>query len=310
MSSATEPQAPSEEELTSELERLWKLAFNQPPGLLDEDLVALREWFEPWASSQRLRDLVAELPATTLRVPLPEDWYLATGMSYLPTPDGRLALEELRTPERCRTGKVGPLFELYRELAQRNLRRFLSNIAGDGAPMYLVGMAAVMIILASDATSKRRSLILDHARSPEVFDALDEPLRVFVASLGQRPEDRRQPFDGFPLSRAQSRLGPALKTHRPQPKGEAMRVWIAQADIPHVLNAVAGDLSRRGFQADRAISAVRDTFGCIERCIGTLVEAGLAHDAPERRVWLEQVLVERLMTGGVPQAAGSRPQIA
>jgi hypothetical protein len=302
------PSASHAAQAASELERLWNRMFGRPSAALEEDLVALHAWFEPWASGRRRRRLLQRLERDKLSIGLPEDWYIPAGDSIIVTPEGRLALERLRnTP--LQSALEGPdaaqyevLLDFYRELAQRGIRKFIADVGGEGEPMYLVAMAAVMVIVASDACTVDRPLVLDYRRGQAVFDALHEPLRVFVAALGQRPDERRLPFDDYPLSRAQARLGPMLNSHRP--KGQAMRVWIAEPVVGKVLEIIGRDLRRRGHDRLEAATAVITTFEVIDRGIPVLAASGLALDVPDRRrVRRAQLLARLEVSAGSERAA-------
>ena len=285
--------------LVEELSKVWHGMAGRAPGTWEQDVPVLERWWQPWKSKAKLVPLIEALPSVDDMPGLPGEWFLRTGIGVVLTPDGRLALEGL---QEATTGRRtydsaayfaahGHLVEaLYRSLAQRNLRRIVGNLTGEGEAMYVLSAAALLTIIASGADRAENALTID-SRLDDVNDALERPLVVLRNAFGQRSRNA-PPFADYPCTRAADRVGSALALERPS--RNVLRTWVDGHRQAEVLRKIALDLTRRGKPFAELETAVIETLDAYERGHAALVASAGASSTREQRVDLRQRLLGEL----------------
>jgi hypothetical protein len=169
---------------------------------------------------------------------------------------------------------------VYRDLASRNVRRVIDDLAGDGAGLHASAAGVLVMALAAGADARERPLLLGTERSAAAREALDRPLQAFISALGDARRTRKESIDSFPVSRARARLGHRFRSERVD--GE-MRVWVPAEHRDDAVALLRADLlARPKFDEARLRQVVGATEQAFQANRGALVRDGLLPKARSR----------------------------
>jgi hypothetical protein len=301
-------------ELRVELETLWHELFGVAAKELVPDLKKLRkDWFGPRVSLASLRKRIGDLKGSTsvrLASGFDPPLVLRAGAGHVVTPEGRVALEQLRTEDGATTLVVKEhptLVETYREWSQEKLHQAVDGLEGRGELMYPVSIAAVIVLLCHGASSEDAALVIPRDAPGALVDALRAPLLAAAALIpGDDGEpgvvDLETPFEGYPVGRARTRLGHATLCRRPergaQEPGMPVTLWIPTSEHERVEGVLADELGvrRRAMSVADAEHAVKGIIAAYEDSCPVLarhaLEPASAVDASE----LARRLIARIHT--------------
>lgn len=278
------------ERLVDGLEELWTASMG-PLRNLGRDLGALKRFFDPVASGERIRRELRNLPpapasARSLEPPLA----LRVDQSkLLVTPEGRVALGLLRDvlvsegdpvtidPAAITYAQVR-LLEVYRSWCRHRLNQTLDLLSGQAEPLRIPSIGFLLVLLVNQSIGRDRALPdkqeLEKVRVVEeaVFESAAAFARTLdVSQRGLRP-DRESLYRGWWAGEARRRLSGVLEL-----KGG---IHIEEAGDDAVLSLIARELARRA--VDRA--AVADAFDALVAELRTrepeLAQFGLAFEHP------------------------------
>lgn len=287
--------------LEASISGLWLTTMGQPLGSLEDDLEALRKWFDPVAQGSRLRRDLSTLS------PPPAGHWLDPGPPYtmpvsadkrLVTPEGRCAWELLADPNPsidselmvadAATQRLERLLLMtYRQWNRHRLSSVVALLEGDDKPLQIAAAGVVVALLVNRCTSPERAMSRHTAGAArDVVDkAFFAAVDAFATQLAPRrrgkPENAKL-ISGWMLYEAGRRLGDGLILNEAG-GGVEGAVWIDPAAIDHVLSVVARDLSRghrdrvRRHSLELAFDALVEA---LRRELSGLAAFALAHERP------------------------------
>jgi hypothetical protein len=258
------------QQLIEALSGLWVWQMGRPPGVLDDDLDALRRFFDPLATGKRLRGLLGQLTsappvrARLLAAPL----VLGEADGRLITLEGRAALELLRRllAETC-DDSIGIdsdtvyavehlVYERYRQWSLRRIEDVFALRSGRAEALRLPSIGLLLLLLVNGSRSSATALrpLPDAGRKARLDAGVSTIVARFCDALDQRERDSRHfvLYSGYPLTEARRRLPGVLHA---EPNG----IYIPPTGKDRVLTLVASELRRpqRSFPT-RAVLAAFD----------------------------------------------------
>lgn len=303
------------------LEAVWSVSMHMPVGDLEEDLQAMKTWFDPVAQGQRLRAALSELE------PMPHDyqdpgepWTLDVGDGrLLITPEGRCALALL-----SETAGVGdPYFgdwqlaaydrrlaSLYRNWARHRLDSVVKMLKGEGRPIQYDAAGAVLALLVNGAIGEDRALV--RAASGPAGDALDRMLDdAAKAFAGHMPGGRKSlAATGATTKKAPQRLigGWRLYEIRRQlgvngvrlvdgGSDQPNRIWIETEAVEPLIERIVRDLFRGHRTApsrDQVEAGFDDLASVVRDRLPILAAHGVSNERPAEARRVRQLLLAKL----------------
>lgn len=286
------PSIPREEaeRLVDGLEELWTASMG-PLRNLSRDLGALKRFFDPVASGQRVRRELQKLPAAPASArPLKPPLVLPVQEGkLLVTPEGRVALGLLRDvlvsegdPVMVDAAAIADghvqLLRLYRSWCRHRLNQTRDLLTGQAEPLRIPSIGFLLVLLVNQSIGPERALPgkqeLEKIRVVE--DAVFESAAAFARTLdvsqrGLRP-DHESLYRGWWAGEARRRLSGELELDG--------GVHIREGGDDEVLSLIARELTRR--DVDRAaVGAAFDALVAELRRRGPeLAQFGLAFEHP------------------------------
>lgn len=292
--------------LTKFLELAWWSNYSRSIKMLDDDLKAMRQYFDPIATGRKLREqvsAVSRLPDAPsfavdvggLVVPLWENRFLIR-------PEGRVALEILQEAklvdkhvvieQRMLLAATQQVFEVYRALSMQRLEDVVGLLTGQ-EPLQAQPLGVVLWLLINRCTAPDRAI---HMRSvsPEYSTRIDEALRppveAFIANVSKTssPRERRELslYSAWQITEAARRLGPRLVT--------GASIYLAKDQEEQVIRVIVADLRRRrNLDLEQLRNALNAFYTAFRITVPQLAALGVYFELPHetRRMIAE---IERL----------------
>lgn len=311
------------EQLIHALAELWNRQMGREPVGLRDDLDALRTFFDPLATGDRLRRLLATLqPAPPVRARLlREPLVLQGGDEILITLEGRLALEVIRElllsnsndplmidPETVCIGER-EVAERYRKWSTRRLQDVLLLKAGEAEALRPSSIAWLLFLLVNGSRSPETAIKRPLSHSDE--EKLDQSIRRIISSFanaltsGSRDDRHFSIYQGYALTEARRRLPGVLGAKDP---------YIAQGREDQVLDLIVLELSRpqRSPSVEQVMNAFDQLVEVYRKERPSLALLGLAHEkrtvTRQIRQRLEEAIEQNRRRSGTtsPSSQGSR----
>jgi hypothetical protein len=257
------------DQLVNALSQLWKWQMQRPLQTLEEDLDALHRYFDPVATGNRLRTLLANLPppptvnARLLREPL----VLGQDDLRLITLEGRAVialLQMLLSSASANTImielEVGypferNVYERYRQWSLHRITDVLHLQLGKAQSLRLPSIGLLLLLLVNGSHSPQTAMrpFLDKVeREKYVNQVVRTIVAAFCQALDEREHDTRHYvlYGGYPLTEARRRLPTALPL---DPEG----TYIPPSEVERVLRFIVAELRRpqRSFSKTTVLEA-------------------------------------------------------
>lgn len=256
------------DQIVDALSQIWSWQMQRPLHALEEDLDALRRYFDPIASGTRLRTLLADLPpppsvnTRLLRAPL----VLEGGDLCLITLEGRaaIAILQIHLPEISSnsitidfdTGYLleRSVYQRYREWGLHRINDVLHLQSGKAQSLLLPSIGLLLMLLVNGSHSPKTAMrpFLDE-RENYVNQVVRTIVKAFCDALNEREHDPRHYvlYGGYPLTEARRRLPTAL------PLDPAAGIYIPTAEEERVLRFIVAELRRplRLFSTTKVLGA-------------------------------------------------------
>lgn len=291
----------------------WTIGMGRPPEEFENDLAALRIWFDPVAQGQRLRREIAKLEPFPQGVADPgSPMMIDAGQGRrLVTPEGRCALDLLSQLERSRSAHAitdtllvrydRRLAALYQEWSRHRLNSVLDLLAGESKPLQIPAAGVVIALLVNRCDDESRALTrFASGQARDVVDrAFFAPVDAFsdvLAPSGRRDRTNPRLVSGWMLYEAHRRLGDGLAVVDAR-GGRDGKVWIQPEKKSEVIDRVARDLVRghRARATERTFGAAYDALvEALRRSLPSLAGFGLVHERPKQTSELRKTFLEGL----------------
>lgn len=293
------------EELLESLEALWLAQIGVEPGELLGDLEALKRWFDPIASGERLRKALATVPVASDGSPLqPPHIYRAGPDRVLITPEGRAAIEILRAAFSAATSLTKPetllldmtsvdsvanaLAKVYRSWSRRRLDGVVGLLRHETATLRPGAAGLLLVLLINRNTAKERAL--PRPKNPQqrmaVETAIREPALAWASAFtGRRASGAGMDlYRGWAVGELARRLGSTIHLGF----GEC-GIYIDEDAVPVARQRLLDDLEKRPVRSRQRIpgswSALMDAY---RRSRPKLASLGLAFERPSTTQDLER----------------------
>jgi hypothetical protein len=267
------------------LRSVWHAQFARECGLLEEDLVSLRTFFDPVARGGRLRELLAAVGPTDISRPLVLDDVAVLSLDdahHLVTPEGRGFLELLESSEADADGVLALSDEAARPIeravaaavrlwSRHRLNDVIAKQRGEGPPMHPASIALLLLLLINGSVSA--STGVRRIRDKQTQERFDDVLRRIVKSYtdvaapGNSAEDLRM-WSGWHLSEARRRLPGRLVLD------DEGYLFIPSAQVANVIQFVLSDLRRSRVPSDRQVRAFDSLVRTYRDELQSLTEMG------------------------------------
>lgn len=257
------------EQLVNALSQIWHWQMQRPLQTLDEDLDALRRYYDPVATGNRLRTLLANLPsppAVNARL-LCEPLVLGEDDLRLITLEGRAAIALLQTLLPSTSGNsiiieldMGYPFEhsvheRYRQWSLHRITDVFNLQSGKAQSLSLPSIGLLLLLLVNGSCSPQTAMrpFLDERESERYVNQVSRTIvAAFCHALDEREHDTRHfvLYGGYPLTEARRRLPTALPLH---PAG----TYILASEEERVLRFIVAELRRpqRSFSMTKVLEA-------------------------------------------------------
>ncbi len=279
---------PSAERLVLEdfFSAAWTTQYGRPPGSLSGDLERLAWIFGADATPKRLRDTIIKLPQLAVQPPsVPSAlWVTVDERRGLVTPEGRVALEQLRTlreqdRDSITTAEVAFAADLvagaYRMWRQQWIER---NLGGAGLRPGSYGW--VLLLLVNGSVTRDTALRLPDAEPQErqlaavVMPVID----AFAEEFGRESQSSREGSrlrSNWRVTQAHALLFEVVK-RKDDADGDAF-FWVEPEG--RAIQTVGKRLAaRRGLDLDTLSRALARLIAAYETARPTLSAFGAAHD--------------------------------
>jgi hypothetical protein len=235
-----------------------------PAGGLEKDLSELARWFGPATPAMIARGLESTSPAPA-QVAGYADRYptlmMGVGDTVILTLEGAILLDILRTatagqPVDVPTSSWADAEATYRAWALQKVEAAAAARAGEGSPLSLTTVGAVLTLLLLGARSRDTALTVSPALDPLLDGALLAPANAFAASMSKSARPLSEPIHTHPIRQARERLGHRLVHIERERDGKLL--WVAHdpGSWREILDPLAREITRhKGFDLDRATSA-------------------------------------------------------
>jgi hypothetical protein len=256
------------QQLIEALSTLWIWQMGHAPRALDDDLDALRRFFDPLATGKRLRGLLGDLsssPQVRARLLAPP-LVLGEPDSLLVTLEGRAALELLLLlVSETRDDSIGidsdsvcaaehSVYERYRQWGLRRIEDVLALRSGRAEALRLPSIGLLLLLLVNGSHSSATALrpLSDRKRKERLDAAISTAVAQFCNALDERIRDPRHfvLYSGYPLTEARRRLPGILHA---DPEG----IYIPFPGEDRVLTLISSELRRpqRSFPTHQVLAA-------------------------------------------------------
>ena len=290
---------PRVEQLVEALTAAWHVSMERSLSDLDEDLAALKRWYDPVAQGQRLRRDIAslELFPADLDDPRPPFTVSVAPGRVLITPEGRCSIDLLKKlpadrAEHLITDELVQPYErrlahLYQNWSRHRLNSVVQLLAGTDKPLQISAAGVIVALLVNRSTSQERALVRFRAepRRTIVDQAFFAPILAFANVLA--PSDRRttlssQLISGWILYEVRRRVGDSIELMEAR-SGSDGAVWIMAHRVEEVIDIVARDLIR-GHRAHPTLEEFAMAFDALVQEMrnqsSVLAGFGLAYERP------------------------------
>lgn len=255
------------------LEDAWITNYARSPQRFDDDLKALKLFFDPVATGKRLRDAV-ERTTRLPRIPDPPIDITRLVMvvderRYIVRPEGRLVLEVLRESDVMTYGEdlvistdrllacTHAAAEIYATWGIHRLESVVESLGGS-KPLQAQALGMVLWLLVNRCTSPDRAIPRnkdDVVFRGKVDSALAVPVQAFAKCItrGGPSRDRQKLslYSGWQLSESKRRLGSKLVVLDE-------RTFIRSGEEQAVTAILAHDLRKRGSSAEQVSLALSE----------------------------------------------------
>lgn len=242
------------DQLVKALSQLWNWQMQRPLHTLEEDLDALRRYFDPIATGNRLRTLLTNLPsppsvnARLLREPL----IVGGDDLRLITLEGRAAIALLQMLLLSASDNViiieletgypfeHSVYERYREWSLHRITNVFHLQTGKAQSLNLPSIGLLLLLLINGSHSPQTAMrpLLDE-REKYVNEAIRAIIAAFCQALDEREHETRHfvLYSSYTLSEARRRLPTALPL-------DSAGIYIPSSEKERVLRFIATELRR------------------------------------------------------------------
>jgi hypothetical protein len=178
----------------------WTKQYGRPPGSLSADLDRLARIFGADATPKRLREAISALPRLAIHPPsLPQElWMTVDDRRGLMTPEGRVALEQLRIlretgRETITTSEIAVAAEQVANAYGGWRRRWIErNLAGAGLRPGSFGWVILLLINGSVDRSSALRLPSSEQQERQLAGVIMPIIDAFAEQLGRDSQSSRE----------------------------------------------------------------------------------------------------------------------
>jgi len=269
----------------------WRAQAGRDVDVLEDDLEALRIFFDPRTPGRSVRAALERLGPSPTPPPGFEALFLDVGEErHLVTPEGRLMMELFVVADRSDPNIVtfptdgiravnDMLLRTYRRWTRQRTVDVVALLQTETETLRPGAAGLLLVLLVNRNTAEDRALarpVGDAEASRAVEDAIGRPASAWSATFSHRTTSNRpvRLYQGWEISEVKRRLGPLLHADR-------QRIFIQPDGVDTAIERVCADLRRRppAFRnrVPEALDALKVAY---DRSRPVLAALGLAFEVP------------------------------